>query len=342
MPRATREYSSDSSFLSPIFTSSDQADRARDGLSGRGSRVVPRTVQGTKCVTCNLVVTGLVTLLLQLWMSKPVPSSMRRSSRGNVWPLPETTHDRKTRYCNMRPLNAIALLAATALSACSQYGWGPAASPVTYRFPRPNYVTDLSYPVGNSSNSVASYTLTSSGYGNHSPTGIDHRSYASLSPTIDLGTRRDVTEQGSSGSWPRGTSLDHSFLARQNSVRASVGEPPLVWSVRLSSVAQEWANHLIATGAFKHHVDGGYGENLYEIIGGSATPRNVVSAWADEIRDYNPRTNSCSSGVDCGHYTQIVWSTTHAVGCAFATDPNRQVWVCEYYPAGNVIGYRPY
>lgn len=321
---------------------SDQVDRTHDGLLGRRGRAVPRTGQGTRCATCNLVVTGLATLLLQRWMSRPIPSSMRHPLRGSVWPLPETTHSRKTWYRNVRPFAAIVLLAATALSACSQYGWSPATGPVTYQFPRQNYVTDLSYPVGNSSNSVASYTLTSAGYGNHSPTGIDHRSYASLSPTIDPGTHSEATERGSSRSWPYRTSLDHSFLALQNSARASVGESPLVWSARLSSVAQEWANHLIATGAFKHHVGGDYGENLYEIIGGSATPQDVVSAWADEIRDYNPRTNSCSSGVDCGHYTQIVWSTTHAVGCAFATDPSRQVWVCEYYPAGNVIGYRPY
>lgn len=241
---------------------------------------------------------------------------------------------------NVRPLTAIAILAVTALSGCAQYGSGPATGPLTYQFPQPNHVAGLAYPASNSSNSVASYTLTSVNYGGHLPIGIDRRPYASLSPTVDLGVRHDVTE--SSGPRPRRMVLDHSFLALQNSIRSSVGEPPLVWSARLTNAAQKWANHLISIRAFKHRRSGGYGENLYEIIGGKATPRDVVSAWADEVRDYNPRTNSCSSGVDCGHYTQIVWSTTRAVGCAFATDPSRQVWVCEYYPAGNVIGYRPY
>ncbi|MDE2007744.1 MAG: hypothetical protein KGI51_14335 [Rhodospirillales bacterium] len=136
--------------------------------------------------------------------------------------------------------------------------------------------------------------------------------------------------------------IDAAFLLLQNSVRAHVGAQPLVWSDRLADAAQQWANHLVTTGAFRHHVGGGYGENLYEIIGGKATPHDVVAAWADERRAYDLQTNSCSAGVDCGHYTQIVWATTHAVGCALAADPSRQIWVCEYYPAGNIIGYRPY
>jgi len=66
----------------------------------------------------------------------------------------------------------------------------------------------------------------------------------------------------------------------------------------------------------------------------------VVKLWADEARSFDVRTNSCT-GV-CGHYTQIVWRATRDVGCAEATDRYRQVWVCEYDPPGNVVGYRPY
>jgi hypothetical protein len=66
----------------------------------------------------------------------------------------------------------------------------------------------------------------------------------------------------------------------------------------------------------------------------------VVASWADEARGYNVSANSCT-GV-CGHYTQIVWRKTRSVGCAVAADPGREVWVCEYDPPGNVVGYRPY
>jgi hypothetical protein len=37
-----------------------------------------------------------------------------------------------------------------------------------------------------------------------------------------------------------------------DAIRARVGVPPLVWSDQLAAVAQEWANHLIATNAFSH------------------------------------------------------------------------------------------
>ena len=130
------------------------------------------------------------------------------------------------------------------------------------------------------------------------------------------------------------------MLDAHNAIRARVGVPPLVWSDQLAQVAQDWANHLIATGGFRHRPNNRYGENLYSISGGTASPAQVVGYWAREARGYDIRSNTCS-GV-CGHYTQIVWGTTRAVGCAVATDRRREVWVCNYDPPGNIVGYRPY
>jgi hypothetical protein len=83
-------------------------------------------------------------------------------------------------------------------------------------------------------------------------------------------------------------------------------------------VAQDWANHLIATGSFGHRPNNQYGENAYTISGSTTSPAQVVGYWAGEARGYDVRSNTCS-GV-CGHYTQIVWGTTKAVGCAVGTD----------------------
>jgi pathogenesis-related protein 1 len=44
----------------------------------------------------------------------------------------------------------------------------------------------------------------------------------------------------------------------------------------------------------------------------------------------------------CGHYTQIVWRNTKAVGCAVGGKGAREVWVCDYDPPGNYVGQRPY
>src|SRR3984957_8841113 len=134
--------------------------------------------------------------------------------------------------------------------------------------------------------------------------------------------------------------LARDMLAPHNMVRARAGIPPLAWSDRLAARAQDWADTLLAQNRFDHRPNSNYGENLFEIRGGAASPAQVVRDWAEEARDYDYRSNTCR-GV-CGHYTQIVWGKTHDVGCAVATDSRREVWVCNYDPPGNIIGYRPY
>lgn len=130
------------------------------------------------------------------------------------------------------------------------------------------------------------------------------------------------------------------MLAAHNSVRARHGVPPLRWSDELAKYAQKWAHTLIARGEFSHHRNLQYGENLFEVSGGSATADEVVSGWAAEAKKYNYRNNTCSGR--CGHYTQIVWRDTKMVGCGMARDRGREVWVCNYEPAGNIMGERPY
>ena len=134
-------------------------------------------------------------------------------------------------------------------------------------------------------------------------------------------------------------SLAYAMVGAHNAIRHRVGVPPLVWSPQLAAVAQNWANSLVASHRFGHS-GGRYGENIYAISGGLASPEEVVTAWAQEARGYNVYNNSCI-GV-CGHYTQIVWRSTRGVGCAVASDAAREVWVCEYDPPGNVVGQRPY
>ncbi len=130
------------------------------------------------------------------------------------------------------------------------------------------------------------------------------------------------------------------MVASHNAVRAKVGVGPLAWSDKLAAVAQDWADGLIARGEFAHSRSPEYGENLYEIRGAGASAADVVKAWAGEARDYDYASNSCH-GV-CGHYTQIVWRRTNTVGCAVARGGGREVWVCEYGPAGNWVGEKPY
>jgi len=136
------------------------------------------------------------------------------------------------------------------------------------------------------------------------------------------------------------SNLEREMLAAHAAVRARVGLPPLAWSERVAAHAQVWADALLARHQFAHTPKSPFGQNLYEIRGASASSAEVVKAWAAEAREYDYNSNQCR-GV-CGHYTQIVWAGTQAVGCGVARGGGREVWVCDYDPPGNWVGRRPY
>ncbi len=136
------------------------------------------------------------------------------------------------------------------------------------------------------------------------------------------------------------TALAGDMLVAHNELRSRVDVAPLRWSDRLAARAQDWASRLLLERQFYHRPNPTFGENLFEITGGYATPSEVVTDWASEARDYSYRSNTCQ-GV-CGHYTQVVWGDTREVGCAVARDASREVWVCNYDPPGNWVGKRPY
>ena len=154
-----------------------------------------------------------------------------------------------------------------------------------------------------------------------------------------LGSPQD-SRPGENSSVVQTRSTADFLVAAHNVVRAEVGVPPLTWSDSLAQYAQEWANKLVDEKRLYHRAKNSFGENLYLISGGEATPQQVVMAWAAEEADYNWKTNSCRSR--CGHYTQLVWRDTKQMGCAMARSGQTEVWVCNYDPPGNYVGERPY
>ena len=145
---------------------------------------------------------------------------------------------------------------------------------------------------------------------------------------------------GLAGAASQSAPLAREMVAAHNAVRSRVGVPGLSWSGRLAASAQAWAARLVERGQFAHRPNSPFGENLFEMDGGSASPAEVVADWASEERDYDYGSNRCRRV--CGHYTQIVWRDTKEVGCAMAHAGEREVWVCEYDPPGNIVGRRPY
>lgn len=133
------------------------------------------------------------------------------------------------------------------------------------------------------------------------------------------------------------------ILAAQNRYRAEVGVPPLQWSGSLAASAQQWANHLAATGTFQHS---GAGENLAEGTAGAFSVTKLVDMWGNEKQHFVhgtfPNVSNNGNWADVGHYTQMVWRNTTEVGCGLARGNGNDVLVCHYNPAGNVTGQGVY
>ncbi|WP_432721359.1 CAP domain-containing protein [Jeongeupia wiesaeckerbachi] len=150
------------------------------------------------------------------------------------------------------------------------------------------------------------------------------------------------------------------MLEQHNRVRRAenAGLADLNWSADLAAFAQDWANqsasnnqclNLVHRSGSNRNLNGQVtGENL-SAFGSSSpysgfqdTPAGVVGRWAAERADWNFSSAQCRAGAVCGHYTQIVWRDTTAVGCGQARCSQSEVWVCNYLPAGNISGRNPF
>ena len=144
--------------------------------------------------------------------------------------------------------------------------------------------------------------------------------------------------------------FDERLLAAQNRERDAIGAAPLSWDPVLARSARDWARYLARTGKFEHSPDspwwsGPEGENLWAGTVNYYQPEAMVGLWASEKRAYKagvfPNNSRTSRVEDVGHYTQLIWDKTGAVGCALERGRNEDFLVCRYTQAGNVLGERP-
>lgn len=146
------------------------------------------------------------------------------------------------------------------------------------------------------------------------------------------------------------SNFDERVLAGHNRERAALGLPMLRWSPALASDAKQWSEHLARTGRFEHSQDSPgteqQGENLWAGTRGYYSPESMVGLWLAEKRHFKKGVfpgNSVTGKVeDVGHYTQLVWRSSDAVGCALSQGGGEDVLVCRYSAAGNVLGQFPY
>jgi len=122
---------------------------------------------------------------------------------------------------------------------------------------------------------------------------------------------------------------------------------PLCYSSSVATIAQGWADQCM----FMHNPNrGNLGENIYATTANpsATTPADAVTLWAAEAQYYDYASNTCSAPTPpgtCGHYTQVVWRDTTALGCGVQLCTMNSpftgftMWtfvVCDYQPPGNV------
>ncbi len=139
------------------------------------------------------------------------------------------------------------------------------------------------------------------------------------------------------------------WLQPMNAARGDVGDQALVWDPIAATDAANWASYLCAFSGF--HVNANRsteydqisGTSIYigeNLAGGVTSPSEAVSLWVAEGQYYDDATNTCSApGNTCGHYTQVVWSSTTGVGCTLASCG---IAVCDFSPGGNLDGEPAY
>ncbi|XP_067618187.1 uncharacterized protein [Eurosta solidaginis] len=124
----------------------------------------------------------------------------------------------------------------------------------------------------------------------------------------------------------------------------------IVWDDELAARAQQWADNC----EFRHDPYRSInrftmGQNLAIIW--STAPLDPtdgdfpsrIQSWFNEVQKYSfgdawsPKT---------GHYSQLVWGETSLIGCGYAEYKDatkyNKLYVCNYGPGGNVVGYNPY
>jgi len=130
----------------------------------------------------------------------------------------------------------------------------------------------------------------------------------------------------------------------------------LVWDDALAANAQAWADSC----TFEHDTDSSrsttkfkdVGQNLDEALYSAKQAKvdftSFVTHWYDEVKLFSGAAPTASfkdiSGT--GHYTQIAWAKTSAIGCGFKVYKDSGMYgyqlTCNYGTAGNWIGEKIY
>lgn len=144
-----------------------------------------------------------------------------------------------------------------------------------------------------------------------------------------------------------GHSIDGRLLAMHNRERAAARVPMLRWDPALAAAAASYGPTLASLGGLRHSPRSarpGQSENLWMGTRSAFSPEQMVGDWLSERRAFRrgvfPNISATGNWAEVGHYSQIIWPTTTAVGCAVHRSRRWDFLICRYAPHGNVDGQR--
>lgn len=239
----------------------------------------------------------------------------------------------------------LALVFAAAAHAATITRWHTASTVITTVYDTTTYSTQpplTATPVTEAETSSEIETLTSSSATSTVSVSTSLSTSSTYVPTTlvtkssSATTSTASTASSSDSSASSLSSFESAILEETNTKRALHSAPALTWNTTLAQYAADYAaSNFDCDNVKLVHSGGPYGENLAAGYVGGAAP---VDAWYDEISDYDFSNPGYSSAT--GHFTQLVWVSTKQMGCARVMCDNawRQYTICEYSPAGNVVG----
>jgi len=137
-------------------------------------------------------------------------------------------------------------------------------------------------------------------------------------------------------------------LALHNNYRNALSIPPLSYSENLAQFALEWCKELgRKNGAFEHRPRTGqfghnYGENIYKGSKSSTPFIDAVNLWSTEKSKFRNDVLNRTNWSKAGHYSQMIWRKSVSIGCAVVEINGMSIVVCNYDPAGNMMGEKTY
>ncbi|WKY07492.1 hypothetical protein Q1695_007169 [Nippostrongylus brasiliensis] len=122
----------------------------------------------------------------------------------------------------------------------------------------------------------------------------------------------------------------------------------LRYDCTLERLAVEHANECKLRHSEPKGVRSALGESLVQSIGRTLPEQSEVTTglWFNELHKNGMGRNLTFGAQEdvykIGHYTQVVWATTGAIGCAVKECPDGNLAVCNYQPTGNVLEQEVY